>query len=157
MDFKNTIIILTSNLGSQFLLDGIGSDGEISQEARNQVSELLKRSFRPEFLNRLDAALVFHPLDHTSLVSITRQLLDQAGARLAELGVSLSAEEGAVELLARSGGDREYGARPLRRAVSSLVEDPAADLVLRGALVPGDTLQVSVSQGKVTVRPVSPK
>ncbi len=93
------------------------------------------------------------------MVSITRQLLDQAGgARLAELGVSLSAEEeGAVELLARSGGDREYGARPLRRAVSSLVEDPAADLVLRGALVPGDTLQVSVSQGKVTVRPVSPK
>jgi len=115
-----------------------------------------RKSFPPEFLNRLDAALVFHPLDHTSLVSITRQLLDQAGARLAELGVSLSAEEGAVELLARSGGDREYGARPLRRAVSSLV-DPAADLVLRGALVPGDTLQVSVSQGKVTVRPVSPK
>ena len=157
VDFKNTIIILTSNLGSSYILEGITPDGEISQQAKDEVNALLKTNFRPEFLNRLDAALVFHPLDHTSLVSITRQLLDQAGARLAELGVSLSAEEGAVELLARSGGDREYGARPLRRAVSSLVEDPAADLVLRGALVPGDTLQVSVSQGKVTVRPVSPK
>ena len=153
---------MTSNLGSQRFVRGPGlgfspgPEGDRTALEREVLADA-RKSFPPEFLNRLDAVLVFHPLDHTSLVSITRQLLDQAGARLAELGVSLSAEEGAVELLARSGGDREYGARPLRRAVSSLVEDPAADLVLRGALVPGDTLQVSVSQGKVTVRPVSPK
>ena len=156
------VLVKTSNLGSQRFVRGPGlgfspgPEGDRTALEREVLADA-RKSFPPEFLNRLDAALVFHPLDHTSLVSITRQLLDQAGARLAELGVSLSAEEGAVELLARSGGDREYGARPLRRAVSSLVEDPAADLVLRGALVPGDTLQVSVSQGKVTVRPVSPK
>ena len=161
-DFRNTVLVMTSNLGSQRFVRGPGlgfspgPEGDRTALEREVLADA-RKSFPPEFLNRLDAALVFHPLDHTSLVSITRQLLDQAGARLAELGVSLSAEEGAVELLARSGGDREYGARPLRRAVSSLVEDPAADLVLRGALVPGDTLQVSVSQGKVTVRPVSPK
>ena len=161
-DFRNTVLVMTSNLGSQRFVRGPGlgfspgPEGDRTALEREVLADA-RKSFPPEFLNRLDAALVFHPLDHTSLVSITRQLLDQAGARLAELGVSLSAEEGAVELLARSGGDREYGARPLRRAVSSLVEDPAADLVLRGALVPGDTLKVSVSQGKVTVRPVSPK
>ncbi len=161
-DFRNTVLVMTSNLGAQRFVRGPGlgfspgPEGDRTALEREVLADA-RKSFPPEFLNRLDAALVFHPLDHTSLVSITRQLLDQAGARLAELGVSLSAEEGAVELLARSGGDREYGARPLRRAVSSLVEDPAADLVLRGALVPGDTLQVSVSQGKVTVRPVSPK
>ena len=161
-DFRNTVLVMTSNLGSQRFVRGPGlgfsprPEGDRTALEREVLADA-RKSFPPEFRNRLDAALVCHPLDHTSLVSITRQLLDQAGARLAELGVSLSAEEGAVELLARSGGDREYGARPLRRAVSSLVEDPAADLVLRGALVPGDTLQVSVSQGKVTVRPVSPK
>ena len=142
-DFRNTVLVMTSNLGSQRFVRGPGLGFSPGPEGDRTALER--------------EVLAFHPLDHTSLVSITRQLLDQAGARLAELGVSLSAEEGAVELLARSGGDREYGARPLRRAVSSLVEDPAADLVLRGALVPGDTLQVSVSQGKVTVRPVSPK
>ena len=161
-DFRNTVLVMTSNLGSQRFVRGPGlgfspgPEGDRTALEREVLADA-RKSFPPEFLNRLDAVLVFHPLDHTSLVSITRQLLDQAGARLAELGVSLSAEEGAVALLARSGGDREYGARPLRRAVSSLVEDPAADLVLRGALVPGDTLQVSVSQGKVPVRPVSPK
>ncbi len=160
-DFRNTVLVMTSNLGSQRFVRGPGlgfSPGpEGDRTALGGRCWPTHGSPFPGFLNRLDAALVFHPLDHTSLVSITRQLLDQAGARLAELGVSLSAEEGAVELLARSGGDREYGARPLRRAVSSLVEDPPQTLVLRGALVPGDTLQVSVSQNKVTVRPVSPK
>ena len=161
-DFRNTVLVMTSNLGARHFraqgrLGFLPEEGTDRAEVERAVLAEARRTFAPEFLNRLDGTLVFHPLDGDSLAAITRQLLDQAGARLAELGVSLSAEEGAVELLARSGGDREYGARPLRRAGSSLVEDPAADLVLRGALVPGDTLQVSVSQGKVTVRPVSPK
>ena len=122
-DFRNTVLVMTSNLGSQRFVRGPGlgfSPGPEGGPDRPGAGGAGRRTevLSPEFLNRLDAALVFHPLDHTSLVSITRQLLDQAGARLAELGVSLSAEEGAVELLARSGGDREYGARPLRRAVS---------------------------------------
>ena len=161
-DFRNTVLVMTSNLGSQQLRAGtrpgllppaLRGTGPPWAGGAGRRTEVLS----PEFLNRLDAALVFHPLDHTSLVSITRQLLDQAGARLAELGVSLSAEEGAVELLARSGGDR--GVRRPPSAPRGLLSGggPAADLVLQGALVPGDTLQVSVSQGKVTVRPVSPK
>ena len=155
-DFRNTVLVMTSNLGSQRFVRGPGlgfsprPEGDRTALEREVLADA-RKSFPPEFLNRLDAALVFHPLDHTSLVSITRQLLDQAGARLAELGVSLSAEEGAVELLARSGGDREYGARPLRRAVSSLVEDPAADLLLAGTLKKGGVLRVTVREGKVSV------
>lgn len=109
-DFRNTVLVMTSNLGSQRFVRGPGlgfspgPEGDRTALEREVLADA-RKSFPPEFLNRLDAALVFHPLDHTSLVSITRQLLDQAGARLAELGVSLSAEEGAVELLARSGGD----------------------------------------------------
>lgn len=129
---------MTSNLGSQRFVRGPGlgfspgPEGDRTALEREVLADA-RKSFPPEFLNRLDAALVFHPLDHTSLVSITRQLLDQAGARLAELGVSLSAEEGAVELLARSGGDREYGARPLRRAVSPWWRTPPQTWCCRGA------------------------
>ncbi len=152
---------MTSNLGSQRFVRGPGLG--FSPALRGTGPPWSGRCWPthgspfPEFLNRLDAALVFHPLDHTSLVSITRQLLDQAGARLAELGVSLSAEEGAVELLARSGGTGSTApALCAARSLSSW-RTPPQTWCCRGALVPGDTLQVSVSQGKVTVRPVSPK
>lgn len=161
-DFRNTVLVMTSNLGSQRFVRGPGlgfspgPEGDRTALEREVLADA-RKSFPPEFLNRLDAALVFHPLDHTSLVSITRQLLDQAGARLAEWA-SLCLRRGC----GGTAGPQRLGTGVRRppsapAAVSSLVEDPAADLVLRGALVPGDTLQVSVSQGKVTVRPVSPK
>ena len=101
----------------------------------------------------LAADMVFHPLDGDSLAAITRQLLDQTGERLSALGVSLQVEEDAVRLLARAGSDRDYGARPLRRAIAAQVEDPAADLLLEGALCSGGTLRVVADGDCVQVRP----
>ena len=109
-------------------------------------------TFAPEFLNRLDATLVFHPLSGETLNAITRQLLSETRKRLDKLGIAMAVEEEAVSLLAGKGSSREYGARPLRRAIANLVEDPAADLMLSGRLKKGDTLQVSAQGDEVTVR-----
>ena len=110
-----------------------------------------RSTFAPEFLNRLDGTLVFHPLDGDTLGQITRQLLGETEQRLDKLGVSMEVEDRAVALLAARGGGREYGARPLRRAISALVEDPAADLMLAGQLKKGGTIKVMAQDGQVRV------
>ena len=115
-----------------------------------------RRAFSPEFINRLDAMLVFHPLDGGVLEAITRQLLEESGRRMAQLGIKLEAEDQAVALLAGQGSSREYGARPLRRAIAAQVEDPVADLLLAGTLKQGDTLHVTAEEGQVRVRPARP-
>ena len=122
------------------------------EELERAVLSDASNTFAPEFLNRLDAALVFHPLDSATLDEIARQLLSETRRRLEKLGVAMAVEEEAVSLLARRGSSREYGARPLRRAIASLVEDPAADLMLTGQLKKGDTLQVSAKGDEVQVR-----
>ena len=109
-------------------------------------------TFAPEFLNRLDATLVFHPLSGETLNAITRQLLSETRKRLDKLGITMAVEEEAVTLLAGKGSSREYGARPLRRAIASLVEDPAADLMLTGQLKKGGTLKVLAQGDQVQVR-----
>lgn len=157
-DFRNTVLVMTSNLGSQhFRLQGrlgfLPEEGPDRKEVERAVLAEARRTFAPEFLNRLDGTLVFHPLDGNSLTAITRQLLDQTGERLSALGVTLQVEEGAVRLLARAGGDRDYGARPLRRAIAVQVEDPAADLLLEGTLRSGGTLQVLAEGDRIQVRP----
>ena len=157
-DFRNTVLVMTSNLGARHFRQkarlGFSQGGEEDRSAlEGAVLEEARRTFAPEFLNRLDAALVFHPLDGETLAAITRQLLAQTGERLAAQGISLQVEEGAVDLLARSGRDRDYGARPLRRAIAAQVEDPAADLMLEGCLRRGDTLQVTEEEGRLQVRP----
>ena len=157
-DFRNTVLVMTSNLGARHFRQkaqlGFSQGGEEDRSAlEGAVLEEARRTFAPEFLNRLDAALVFHPLDGETLAAITRQLLAQTGERLAAQGISLQVEEGAVDLLARSGRDRDYGARPLRRAIAAQVEDPAADLMLEGCLRRGDTLQVTEKEGRLQVRP----
>ena len=101
-----------------------------------------RQTFAPEFLNRLDATLVFHPLDEDTLRTITRQLLAETGQRLDKLGISMEVEDEAVALLAEKGSDREYGARPLRRAIAAMVEDPAAELMLSGQLREGGAIKV---------------
>ena len=107
----------------------------------------------PEFFNRLDAALVFHPLDGQTLAAITQQLLSQTGERLSALGIGLQVEPEAVRLLAQTGAGQDYGARPLRRAIAAQVEDPAADLMLEGCLKKGDSLQVWAEEGQIRVGP----
>jgi len=156
-DFRNTVLVMTSNLGAGRFARGrqlgfsAGGSAE-REELERAVLADARRTFAPEFLNRLDAVLVFHPLDRDSLGAITRQLLAETGDRLNRLGVALEVEEPAVDLLASQGSSREYGARPLRRAISALVEDPAADLMLAGQVKKGDTLQVVAEDGRVQVR-----
>lgn len=156
-DFRNTVLVMTSNLGARRFAQGqrlgFASGGQVEREQLElEVMSDVRRTFAPEFLNRLDAALVFHPLDRSTLGEITRQLLAETGKRLSHLGVTMEVEDQAVALLARQGSDREYGARPLRRAISALVEDPAADLLLAGQMKKGDTLKVMAEDDQVQVR-----
>ncbi len=157
-DFRNTVLVMTSNLGARHFHQrtrmGFSPGGEADRAAlEGAVLEEAQKTFAPEFFNRLDAALVFHPLDAAALTAITRRLLDQTGQRLAAQGIALQAEDGAVELLTQSGRDRDYGARPLRRAIAAQVEDPAAGLMLEGRLKRGDILRVAAENGRLQVRP----
>ena len=155
-DFRNTVLVMTSNLGarrfSQGKRLGFSDGGRVERDAlERDVLTDARNTFAPEFLNRLDATLVFHPLETDVLRQIAQNLLAETGARFEKLGVTLETDEAAVELLARQGSSREYGARPLRRAISSLVEDPAADLMLAGRLTRGGTLRVAAEGGQVKV------
>ena len=134
VDFKNTIIILTSNLGSQHLLDGIAADGSISEEAQSAVMQELKMSFRPEFLNRLDEIIMFHPLTRENLGGIIDIMVSSLRERLADKSLSLEITDNAKQLIIERGYDPLYGARPLRRYLQSSVETLIARAILGGNL-----------------------
>ena len=153
VDFKNTVIILTSNLGSQYLLDGIGSDGEISEEARGAVTELLRSTFRPEFLNRLDEIVFYKPLTRENISAIIDLLIADLRARLAEKSLSLEITPAARELIADNGYDPVYGARPLKRYLHSKAETLLAKAILSRDLHAGDVLTLDVgADGGLEVR-----
>ena len=152
VDFKNTIIILTSNLGSQYLLDGIGPDGEITPEARQAVTAELHRAFRPEFLNRLDETIFFHPLTRGDLDGIIEIMLGSLRKRLADKSLKLELTDAAKALLIERGYDPLYGARPLRRTLQSGVETLLARRILGGDLSAGDTLTVDAENGELLCR-----
>ena len=153
VDFKNTVIILTSNLGSQYLLDGIGSDGEISEEARGAVTELLRSTFRPEFLNRLDEIVFYKPLTRENISAIIDLLIADLRARLAEKSLSLEITPAARELIADNGYDPVYGARPLKRYLQSKAETLLAKAILSRDLHAGDVLTLDVgADGGLEVR-----
>ena len=153
VDFKNTVIILTSNLGSQYLLDGIGSDGEISEEARSAVTELLRSTFRPEFLNRLDEIVFYKPLTRENISAIIDLLIADLRARLAEKSLSLEITPAARELIADNGYDPVYGARPLKRYLQSKAETLLAKAILSRDLHAGDVLTLDVgADGGLEVR-----
>ena len=152
VDFKNTIIILTSNLGSQALLDGIDERGEISEAAREAVSRELHRAFRPEFLNRLDETIFFRPLTKENLSGIIDLLLASLQSRLAERSLKLAMTDAAKALVIERGYDPLYGARPLRRTLQSGVETLLARRILSGDLPAGATLTVDAEGGELVVR-----
>ena len=152
VDFKNTIIILTSNLGSQYLLDGIDEKGEISPDAREAVSRELHRAFRPEFLNRLDETILFHPLTKDDLSGIIDIMLSSLRARLADRSLKLEMTDAAKALVIERGFDPLYGARPLRRYLQSSVETLLARRILSGDLAAGTTLTVDVDGGELVIR-----
>ncbi|MBP3521085.1 MAG: AAA family ATPase, partial [Oscillospiraceae bacterium] len=157
VDFKNTVIILTSNLGSQYLLDGIGEDGEISQEAREQVNELLKRSFRPEFLNRLDEIVFYKPLTKENITSIIDLMLSQLNKRLSDKELSCVLTDAAKQFVIDSAYDPLYGARPLRRYLQHTVETLLSRQIISGAVEPGSVLTVDVVNGDLAVTAVGPR
>ena len=151
VDFKNTIIILTSNLGSQFLLDGIGPDGEISAEAREQVNELLKRSFRPEFLNRLDEIVFYKPLTKANITHIIDLMVHALNDRLAEKQLSCVLTDAAKQFIIDAAYNPIYGARPLRRYLQHTVETLISRQIIADRVQPGDTLTVDVWDGELSV------
>ena len=152
VDFKNTIIILTSNLGSPYLLDGINADGSISQEAEDAVMAELKRAFRPEFLNRLDEIIMFHPLTRENLNGIIDILVASLRSRLADKSLGLELTDSARELIIDRGYDPLYGARPLRRVLQSSVETLVARTILRGDLKAGSVITIDVVDGELVCR-----
>lgn len=147
-DFRNTVVVMTSNVGAQQITSRgpLGFAGDEDGEAgrqeriRRSVTEELRRTFRPELLNRIDETIVFRQLAEEDLREIARRLLEQSGRRVAALGMTLRVEEAAVEQLAREGFDAASGARPLRRRLHRQVEDPVADGVLAGRFHSGDIL-----------------
>ena len=149
VDFKNTIIILTSNLGSPYLLDGIEPDGSIRQEAQDAVMAELRRSFRPEFLNRLDEIILFKPLTKDNLTNIVDLLVESLRKRLADRDLDLVLTDEAKQLIIDRGYDPLYGARPLRRVLQSSVETLVARTILRGDLKAGSTITVDVRDGEL--------
>ena len=152
VDFKNTIIILTSNLGSQFLLDGIDDNGEIREEARAQVGELLKRSFRPEFLNRLDEIVFYKPLTKDNITHIIDLLTADLDRRLSDKQLHVELTDAAKQYIIDAAYDPVYGARPLRRYVQHTVETLIGRRIIANEAQSGQTLCVDVCDGELTVR-----
>ena len=152
VDFKNTILILTSNLGSQYLLEGINADGEISQEARDQVDQLLKRSFRPEFLNRLDEIVYYKPLTKENVTAIVDLLLDSLNHRLADKQLKVELTPAAKAYVIDNGYDPLYGARPLRRFLQHTVETLVSRKLIADEVLPDTTLVVDCQGDQLVVR-----
>ena len=152
VDFKNTIIILTSNLGSQYLLEGISETGEITEEAKAAVLGELHRAFRPEFLNRLDETVLFRPLTKENLTGIIDILTSSLKKRLEDKNLNLAITDAAKELIIERGFDPLYGARPLKRCLQSGVETLLARAILGGGVKPGETLTVDAENGELVCR-----
>ena len=157
VDFKNTIIILTSNLGSSALLEGIGVDGEITEEARATVDGLLRRSFRPEFLNRLDEIVFYKPLTRENITGIIDLLLASLNKRLEDKQLSTELTPAAKQYVIDNGYDPQYGARPLKRFLQRNVETLLGRTIIAGDLSAGTKLVVDEQNGELTVTPVSVK
>ena len=151
VDFKNTIIILTSNLGSDLILEGIGENGEISEEARDGVTQLLRRSFRPEFLNRLDEIVFYKPLSKENITGIIDLQIAALNKRLADKQLKCELTPAAKSFVIDAAYDPQFGARPLRRYLQHTVETLLAQRILRGDVLPGQTLVCDEQNGELVI------
>ena len=151
VDFKNTIIILTSNLGSQAILDGITPEGEISEDAKNEVQTLLRRNFRPEFLNRLDEIVFYKPLSKENITGIIDLQIAALNKRLADKQLKCELTPAAKSFVIDAAYDPQFGARPLRRYLQHTVETLLAQRILRGDVLPGQTLVCDVQHGELVI------
>ena len=150
VDFKNTILIMTSNIGSTYLLDGIEENGDIKQEARDLVDRDLRGHFRPEFLNRLDEIIMFKPLTKDNIGGIVELLLDDLNRRLKDQELSLALTKAAKDYIIEGGYDPVYGARPLKRYIQKYVETLTAKLILSGDIRANDRIVIDVENGELT-------
>ena len=156
VDFKNTVIIMTSNIGAPFLIEGITASGEIREEARHNVMRELRGSFRPEFLNRVDDIVLFKPLHLDEIISITKILAEHLRSRLRDRRINLVISDEAISLIAESGYDPVYGARPLKRYLQRELETKVARAIIAGNVIDGSTLQVNVEDGKLVIGMAEP-
>ncbi|NLM71905.1 MAG: ATP-dependent chaperone ClpB [Synergistaceae bacterium] len=147
VDFKNTVIIMTSNVGAQYLLEGITQDGHIKEDARVRVTDELRRTFRPEFLNRVDDTVLFKPLRRDEVRSIVRLLASSLEERLEDRNISLEITDESVDFIAREGYDPVYGARPLKRFMVRRIETPVARMIISGEAAEGSRIVVDEKDG----------
>jgi ATP-dependent Clp protease ATP-binding subunit ClpB len=151
VDFRNTVIIMTSNIGSQYLLDGVTDDGQLKPEARDLVMAELRGQFRPEFLNRVDDTVLFTPLNPAEIENIVELMLADLRVRLSERNITVEITEEAKRFIAREGYDPVYGARPLRRFIAREVETRVARALLRDGAIEGSTVRVDVRDDQLVI------
>ena len=149
VDFKNTILIMTSNIGSSYLLDGIDENGEISTDSEKMVMNELRAHFRPEFLNRLDEIIMFKPLTKQNVHAIIDLLIADVNRRLEDKELSIELTDAAKDFVVEGGYEPMYGARPLKRYLQKYVETLAAKLILEGNVGRGDIIVIDVSDGNL--------
>ncbi|EEI18817.1 ATP-dependent chaperone ClpB [Lentilactobacillus hilgardii] len=153
IDFKNTILIMTSNLGSDILLEGTDENGIISDNAKKQVDQLLKASFKPEFLNRIDDVIMFKPLSRTDIEKIVQKLIDQLSVRTKAQDIKLSISDQAKQWIAKNGYEPQYGARPLQRYVTNVVETPLAKMIVGGQVKPHSIIHINLENDALSFVP----
>ncbi len=149
VNFKNTVVIMTSNIGSTYLLEGIDSQGEISQRAREQVMSQMNRHFKPEFLNRIDEIVLFKPLKKSEIIKIIDLALEEVRNRLADRGIALKADKEAKELIAEKSYTSVYGARPVKRYLQKNVETVLGRMIIAGSLIEGMTVKIGIDNGEL--------
>ncbi|GAF35381.1 ClpB protein [Lentilactobacillus farraginis DSM 18382 = JCM 14108] len=150
IDFKNTILIMTSNLGSDILLEGTDANGVISDAAKKQVDQLLKASFKPEFLNRIDDVIMFKPLSRSDIAKIVQKLIDQLSVRTRAQDISLSISDQAKQWIAKNGYEPQYGARPLQRYVTNVVETPLAKMIIGDQIKPHSIVHINLENDQLS-------
>ena len=146
VNFKNTVVIMTSNIGSQYLMEGINEDGEISEDARNAVMAQLQSAFRPEFLNRLDETVLFKPLTMTEIIKIIDLILERTEAKLKEQNLTMDVTDAAKRFIAENSYSPVYGARPVKRYVQKNVETAVARIIMRGEISDGSVINVNADE-----------
>ena len=152
VDFKNTVIIMTSNIGSHFLIDGIDQDGKIKEDARENVMADLRASFRPEFLNRVDEIVLFKPLQKSEIYGIIKQSIAEVEKRLADRDIHIEVTDGALEFILNASFSPQYGARPVKRYISHKLETIISKMIIRGDVMDGDTIVVDVEADDLSVK-----
>ncbi|WP_277220887.1 ATP-dependent chaperone ClpB [Peptoniphilus vaginalis] len=152
VDFKNTVIIMTSNIGSHFLIDGIDEDGKIKEDARENVMADLRASFRPEFLNRVDEIVLFKPLQKSEIYGIIKQSIAEVEKRLRDRDIHIEVTDGALEFILNASFSPQYGARPVKRYISHKLETIISKMIIRGDVMDGDTIVVEVEADDLSVK-----